>query len=290
MTFSQILFPVDFSERSIGAATHVKEMASQFGSKVSLLNVVDVMRAFSVTGEFGAAYGYELDIDSVKERIWSELETFAENYLPDVCRGLYVEEGDPAAAITRFAQERSVDLIMMPSHGYGLFRSLLLGSVTAKVLHDAECPVWTGAHMETTPSQSHLPYRDILCAIDLGPRSTGLVQWADLLAQSLKANLRLVHAVLPMEPWAERQFDCKFEDEMREYARERIESFQKEAGSSVPVSVVTGIIGDVVAREANHHASDLVVIGRGCLQQKLGRLRTHAYSIIRQAPCPVISV
>jgi hypothetical protein len=30
-----------------------------------------------------------------------------------------------------------VDLIMMPTHGVGTFRSFLVGSVTAKVLHDA---------------------------------------------------------------------------------------------------------------------------------------------------------
>jgi len=34
----------------------------------------------------------------------------------------------------------------------------------------------------------------------------------------------------------------------------------------------------------------LIVIGRGVLQGTLGRLRTHAYGIIRNAPCPVISV
>lgn len=290
MTFSQILFPVDFSERSIGAAAHVDGMAKQFGSKVSVMNVLDVMQAFPVTGEFGVAYGYELDRASLKDQIWSQLETFAKDHLPDVCRGIYVEEGDPAGVITRFAQERGIDLIMMPSHGYGPFRSLLLGSVTAKVLHDAECPVWTAAHMETIEPESHLPCRDVLCAIDLGPRSTGLIQWADRLAQSLQANLRVVHAVLPMEPWAEHGFDSQFEEDQREYAHERIAGFLKEAGTAVPVSILTGLAGEVVAREAAHHGADLVVIGRGCLQQKLGRLRTHAYSIIRQAPCPVISV
>lgn len=290
MIFGQILFPVDFSERSIGAAAHLAEMASLFGSKVTVMNVVDVTRAFSVTGEFGVAYGYELDITSLKERIWSQLETFAEDHLPHVCRGIYVEEGDPAGIITRFAQERGVDLIMMPSHGYGPFRSLLLGSVTVKVLHDAECPVWTSAHMETIPLENHLPYRDVLCAIDLGPRSTGLILWADRLAESLSANLRLVHAVRPMESWAESQTDCHFEEDMRQYAREQIAGFQKDAGTAAPVCVATGGVGEIVAEQARRHAADLVVIGRGGLQQKLGRLRTHAYSIIRQAPCPVISV
>jgi nucleotide-binding universal stress UspA family protein len=290
MIFNQILFPVDFSDRSIGAAAHVAEVATLFGSKVTVMNIVDVMRAFSVTGEFGVGYGYELDTASLKERIWAQLETFAEDYLPHVCRGIYVEEGDPADIITRFAQERGVDLIMMPSHGYGPFRSLLLGSVTAKVLHDAECPVWTSEHRETIPAESRLPYQDILCAIDLSSRSAGLIQWADRLAQSLSANLQLIHAVRPMEPWAESQIDCHFEEDMRQYAREQIAEFQKEAGTAAPVSVATGGVGEVVAEQARRHAADLVVIGRGCLQQKLGRLRTHAYSIIRQTPCPVISV
>jgi nucleotide-binding universal stress UspA family protein len=38
-----------------------------------------------------------------------------------------------------------------------------------------------------------------------------------------------------------------------------------------------------------HHNADLVVIGRGKLQEALGRLRTNAYAIIRQSPCPVVS-
>ena len=36
--------------------------------------------------------------------------------------------------------------------------------------------------------------------------------------------------------------------------------------------------------------ADLVVIGRGVSNGILGRLRTNAYSIIRQSPCPVVSV
>jgi nucleotide-binding universal stress UspA family protein len=36
--------------------------------------------------------------------------------------------------------------------------------------------------------------------------------------------------------------------------------------------------------------ADLVVIGRGASSGMLGRLRTNAYSIIRQSPCPVVSV
>jgi nucleotide-binding universal stress UspA family protein len=36
--------------------------------------------------------------------------------------------------------------------------------------------------------------------------------------------------------------------------------------------------------------ADVLVIGRGSAAGVFGRLRTNAYSIIRQSPCPVVSV
>jgi hypothetical protein len=35
--------------------------------------------------------------------------------------------------------------------------------------------------------------------------------------------------------------------------------------------------------------ADLVVIGAGRTREVFGRLRTHSYQIIRDAPCPVLS-
>jgi nucleotide-binding universal stress UspA family protein len=51
-----------------------------------------------------------------------------------------------------------------------------------------------------------------------------------------------------------------------------------------------GDVAEAVRTEAQRHKADLVIIGRGMLDQSLGRLRTHSYAIIRQAPCPVLSV
>ena len=62
------------------------------------------------------------------------------------------------------------------------------------------------------------------------------------------------------------------------------------AGVNAPACVTLGDVAGAVREEAIRHAADLVVIGRGSIHERLGRLRTHAYGIIRQAPCPVISV
>jgi len=45
-----------------------------------------------------------------------------------------------------------------------------------------------------------------------------------------------------------------------------------------------------VRAAAEHHDADLVLIGRNTLQARLGQLRTNAYAILRNAPCPVLSV
>jgi hypothetical protein len=52
---------------------------------------------------------------------------------------------------------------MMSTHGYGAFYRFLLGSVTAKVLHEIQCPVWTGAHLEEAPARE-FSIRRVLCS------------------------------------------------------------------------------------------------------------------------------
>jgi nucleotide-binding universal stress UspA family protein len=287
MKFTHILFPVDFSERASDAAPHVEAMASRFDAKVTLIHVIEPFWE-GIGGEFAAFDGS--CIQSLKEQLRRQLNAFAVRYIPDLKRDIHVGEGEPGAAITRYAHQHGIDLIMMPSHGYGPFRSLLLGSVTAKVLHDAQCPVWTGAHLETAPDAKHVDCRNIVCAVDLGPRTVSLIQWAAQFSNTLNAGLRFVHAIPGIESWPDRQFDLEFEEALEQDARERMTAFQKQAGISAPVCLGRGNVAAVVEQEARRYKADIIVIGRGCIQGKLGRLRTHAYGVIRQAPCPVISI
>jgi len=92
------------------------------------------------------------------------------------------------------------------------------------------------------------------------------------------------------ETWPEHQYDIEFENSLRKDARERIESLQRSVGIKAPLCVAAGHVAETARDEALRHGSDLIVIGRGVLDETLGRLRTHAYGIIRQAPCPVVSV
>jgi hypothetical protein len=84
-------------------------------------------------------------------------------------------EGNAALDIVDHAKSERIDLIMMPTHGYGPFRALLLGSVTAKVLHDAECPVWTMIHTDKKVADPADRWRRSLCAVDITDEDVGTV-------------------------------------------------------------------------------------------------------------------
>jgi K+-sensing histidine kinase KdpD len=92
--------------------------------------------------------------------------------------------------IAEYAESEHFDLIMMPTHGHGPFRRLLLGSVAAKVLHDATCPVWTSVHCQERPIHVPAQPRRIAAAVDLGPHSTSVLRWAGRLSEEFKAPLR----------------------------------------------------------------------------------------------------
>jgi nucleotide-binding universal stress UspA family protein len=178
---------------------------------------------------------------------------------------------------------------MMPTHGYGIFRSLLLGSVTAKVLHDAECPVWTDVHVEEAPPPS-ADVANLMCAVDLSDSSVRTLRFAGKLAQDFNAKLWLIHAVPGAEARPEKYFDTDLQAFLEDEARKTIQKMQETAGIAAQLCFGAGEVAGVVREAALHHAADLVIIGRGHASATLGRLRTNTYSIIRQAPCPVISV
>jgi len=243
-------------------------------------------------GDPGAAV--VIDLEELLQDLKIRLDASLTREFAGLCVDRVAALGDPARVITDFAHNQDIDLIMMPTHGYGPFRRLLLGSVTAKVLHDAECPVWTAAHMDPRAARKPCPEQaachDILCAVDGTPRSEGLMKWAAEFSKDAGATLRLVHVVPGMAGLPSSQMDLERGAELRKQAHQTLDRMEAAAGLHVPICVAGGNVAETICEEARRHDADLVVIGRGVLHETLGRLRTHAHGIIRQAPCPVLSV
>jgi len=286
---AKILLPVDFSERCLGAFRYAEALAAHFHSEIVLLHVLEHIRYEFSTLEFGGTAMNDLMANRT-EVMRKQLQTFLEEELRHVRVKRELLEGDPAGRIVDYAHRERVDLIAMPTHGYGPFRRFILGSVTAKVLHDADCPVWTGVHLEEAPPVDSIAFRTIVCALDLGPQSRKTFAWAKEMADEFEARLVLVHANPCIESLPGEYFDRELASDLAASAREELEKMSRHAGAEAEIFVDGGDAPRVVCRAAEKFEADLLVIGRGSAAGLFGRLRTNAYAIIRQSPCPVVSV
>jgi nucleotide-binding universal stress UspA family protein len=286
-TIKHILFPFDFSNQAMLTAPFVRAVAEKFDATVTLIGVAPPVWV-PTSGEMPVL------VEVGSEEREKDLRLRLDRALHPEFAGLTVARvtalGDPARKIVEYAQANAVDLIMMPTHGLGIFRSMLIGSVTAKVLHDAKCPVWTAAHAEEQRG-SAVP-RTIMCAID-GPsdETAVLVRWATEFSKRMKATLRLLHVVPPVSDWIAIPSERELHAQLRQEAQVKLESFLKQTvGPDVTVRVVVGRIAETVTAEAKQEGADLIVTGRGAAPAALGRLRSDLYGIVQQSPCPVLSV
>lgn len=279
-----ILFPVDFSPRCRAVVPFVKAAAEKLGSKVTLFYAVHLSESlFALESAYPIAIDTEAILNDGREEL---LRFYGESSGPVEA---VAAVGDTALTIVDYARNHQIGLVMMPTHGYGKFRGMLLGSVTAKILHDAPCPVWTAAHSEDIDSRIHVGCKSILCALDLNDGNADLLLRAVDFAGRFDAKLRIVHAVVESLPGAGYMTGSNFQEFLLDAARDAIDNLQARAGTHLDVCLGPAPVADWVREVAHHHAADLVVIGRGRLQGTLGRLRTNAYAIIREAPCPVLS-
>lgn len=277
MPFSKILIPIDFSERCLGAARFAIPLAERFHSEITFLHVQDPLAA-------------ETDLNADREEhIEKQLRDFlcaAFAHL-DVKRVLL--SGEPADEIVAYANNHGSDLIMMPTHGYGVFRRRLLGSVTAKVLHDSDCPVWTGAHLAQGPPVEWINPTVILCAAGDDTQSEKALVWASVLALELDAALVLVHVESRLDSPGEEYYSREFREHVLAEANRKMDELQRAAGTRADLIIGSGNIAGAVSKTANDWKADLLVIGRGG-NAASGRLSLNTYGIIRESPCPVVSV
>ena len=103
---------------------HGLALAKSVGARVSVIYVVEPLLA--VTGDFASV------LDRAEKAA-------SEAGVP--CETIQVENMQPHQAIVAAAEEKGCDLIVMSWHGRSGLSTLLIGSVTNKVLTYAKIPV-----------------------------------------------------------------------------------------------------------------------------------------------------
>jgi nucleotide-binding universal stress UspA family protein len=134
--FSTILLATDGSPNGEGALEYARDLALRDNAQVIVVHAYPPLPTY-----LGEPWGEKVIEKTIAEgrqvadRVAEKLREAGADVVIEVL------EGPPADAILRVADVRQCDLIVMGNRGYGELASLLLGSVSHRVLAHAHAPV-----------------------------------------------------------------------------------------------------------------------------------------------------
>lgn len=285
-----ILLPVEFPNAQPRLAQQAAFLARHFHSEILLLHVVT---PFSYpTGALES--GHEITAKDLQAEIIKWAQNDLNRSLRTELDGITVRrlllKGDPAREIVQTARDEKVDLIVISTHGHGMLYRFLLGSVAAKVLHDSDCPVWTGAHLEGPPA-GEFAIRKILCAVDLSAHSRHTLSRAAQIAAEFGAQLALVHVTAAVETYGPGGSHVvpDWKQSLVGYASQEIAKLQQDLGTKVEVIIDSGDVHKLLNQTAEQVKADLLIIGHMPPGGHLGE-NGSGYAIIRESHIPVLTV
>ena len=145
----KILYPTDFSKHSLAALPYALDLTRQFDAQLHCLHVVDESYQYWMAGG-ESAMPIVVSEREIRDSAQKQLDDFIEKNLAEFKDRLTskIVSGRPFVEIIRYANQQQIDLIVIATHGHGALASMLLGSVTEKVVRKSPCPVMTVRHPE----------------------------------------------------------------------------------------------------------------------------------------------
>ena len=135
---NRILLPTDGSGQAFKAVSEAIHLAAVTDAELTLLMVVDYNKNVAAFEQVSLSGYVPAELKIAAYQFLAELM----HVIPSEIRAqTRVEVGDPGEIILNVAEEEESDMIVMGTHGFGTFRSLLMGSVSNFVTQNAACPV-----------------------------------------------------------------------------------------------------------------------------------------------------
>lgn len=170
MNIREVLFPTDFSPASEPAGRVAREMAVQCGARLHVVHAVPPVTDPGLAAEHLSAAAAVL-----REGLRYEVVLLS---------------GRAASAITQYARDKAIDLIVIGTHGRTGVSRAVLGSVAERVVRTAPCLVLTvpGAALasraapavEEPGPPATAPHRCVVCAHET----------EDLICETCRARIR----------------------------------------------------------------------------------------------------
>jgi nucleotide-binding universal stress UspA family protein len=264
----------DLSPCSEHAVEHGLALARHFGATLHFLHLLRPSQ-YSYTPDMLPALSEAADRDchSLLARLRDQ------HRLDGIDCRLWVEQGEITERAGAFVRDRRIDLLILGTHGRSGLPHLLLGSVAQQIFQCVPCPVLT-VGPRSPGAGPNLQLHRILFSTDLSPQSLAAVPFVVTAAREWHAQVDLLHV-------------CASRDDAHLAAIKQLRTDLDRCldGAHPQENILAGNPADCVLAFTAAHHDDLIVLGlkpRRALYN--GRLWSHAYEIVRRAPCPVLSV
>ncbi|HEX4039405.1 MAG TPA: universal stress protein [Acidobacteriaceae bacterium] len=267
----------DFAACSERAVQHGLAVARHFGAAIHFLHLLRPS-SFPMAAEMmpALADAADRDYDHLIARLLQD------HRLDGIEFHRCVEQGEIPSLAGAFVRDRHIDLLIVGTHGRTGIQRLLLGSVAQQIFHSVRCPVLTVGPLAPGIGPQ-LQLRRVLYATDLSRESLAAVPYALTAVEQWHTQLDMLHV-------------CKSGNPGHRGVMERLAAdlaHDIDASGATPPhwEVLSGKASPTILNFAAVHHEDLIVLGLKP-QRSLYNASTwsHAYEIVRQAPCPVLSI
>jgi nucleotide-binding universal stress UspA family protein len=283
----------DFSNHSIswGAA-----LAREFGAKLIVCHVVD----FPAAVTYGDGPIFFMDQQNqAMDNAYQEIKQMIGNQ--KVQWEPLITIGHAGDEISRLAEEKGADLVISATHGRSGLKRLILGSVTERLMRTLHCPLMVvrgPKHDLSILSGQRINFKKILVGCDFSEDSHLAFQYGLSLAQEFQSELHLVHVKEPAaySEWLKTSVDLEevLYHALNEKIKEKLKKMIPNEASHwcMPkVEILEGKPNEELIGYAEENHISLIVLGvrgQGLVERMFVGSTTDR--VIRQAPCPVLSV
>ncbi len=286
LKLQRILCPVDLSEFSAKAYDYAYSLARHYNADLFVQHVTEPVFAMyrGYVSPDLAEEVYSQHNAAIREDVYKLVGRYPSEKIKVE---IVIQFGTAADSILSFAEERSIDLITMGTHGRRGLDRLVLGSTLERVLRNARCAVLAvhqPARDFVTPSSPDEPVQlqKILWCTDFSENSPRALEFALSLAFEYNAEITLLHVLEGGGAGQDRRtmelLEQVIPDEARTWLR------------TVPL-VRTGEPYREIIEHASQSQTDLIVMGvRGRNIVDLTIFGSTTHRVIQHGPCPVLAV
>ncbi|WP_330633540.1 universal stress protein [Halocatena halophila] len=292
--YESVLLATDGSETSEGACVHGLWLSHRLGATAHIVSVVDTGLRDRLPVGAGTLRAQRSASHKAIDRLVSVAEEIGVKTVETAL------DGPPGEQLLEYADDVSIDCLVLGSRGRGALIQYVLGSVALQLIRETTSPVITrsGPPLELTPqSVRSIDYETILVATDGSESAQAGVRTAAALAEKLDATVHALYVINelaytthppPNRSW--KTYRRRLEREGRTVL-DHAQSIADTHGVVLTETMKVGIPEAEIESHTREIDADCLVMGtRGLSGLKRGAIGSVVARTIRSVAVPVLTV